>query len=247
MRWWIGTSGFSYSEWRGVFYPPELPSRSWLEYYSREFSTGELNVAFYRTPRESTVRGWVASVGEGFRFALKMHRQVTHIKRLAGCRDALARFRDNACLLGDALGVVLIQLPPSLAFDAARLDEFLGVLPEGLPPLAWEVRHRSFAANAALEWFRSRGQTLVVVDSGGRYPTILAFTAAPAYLRFHGPAGLYASPYSEEQLGSYATWAHDSVPIDVPVYAFFNNDAGGHAITNARQLRALAASLDPHG
>ncbi len=240
--WLIGTSGFSYPEWRGVFYPPGLPSREWLAFYAREFPALELNVTFYRTPRASAVEAWAAAVPPSFRFVLKLARQVTHVRRLRGCGSALAAFWSRASLLGEALGAVLVQLPPSLRFDAGLLDAFLGELPRGFPRLAWEPRHRSFGSDEALAWLRERGQSLVVADSGGRYPEIRAFTASPAYLRFHGPQGLYTSAYGEGQLAAYAAWVRDKVPADAPVYAFFNNDAGGHAIEDARQLRALAGA-----
>ena len=238
--WRIGTSGFSYAGWRGVFYPPDLPSGEWLAFYAREFATVELNVTFYRTPRESTYRGWAQAVGEDFAFVLKAPRLITHIKRLADCRESLERFLAPTAPLAARLALVLLQLPPGLRFDAPLLDGFLDQLPRGFPPLAWEPRHRSFADEAALAWFRERRQSLVVADSGGRYPTIQAFTAPPAYLRFHGPAGLYASPYSDGQLAEHLAWTDENVPPHTTVYAFFNNDAGGHAVANARTLRALA-------
>ena len=240
--WLVGTSGFSYPDWRGVFYPPHLPRKRWLEFYRNEFPIVELNATFYGTPRESTYRGWAAATGPAFQFVLKAPRLVSHVKRLAGCAQELERFWSPARILGDALAAVLLQTPPSLRFDVDLLDGFLASLPEGFPPLAWEVRHASFLVDEALEWFEERRQTLVIADSGGRYPTTFAFTAPPAYLRFHGPAGLYTSPYSEAQLAGYIAWVRANVPRDATVYAFFNNDVGGHAVTNARQLRALAGA-----
>jgi uncharacterized protein YecE (DUF72 family) len=239
-EWRIGTSGFSYAGWRGVFYPPDLPSGEWLAFYARQFTTVEINVTFYRTPRESTYRAWSAAVPEGFTFVLKAPRLVTHIKRLVDCRASLERFLAPTAPLAHRLALVLLQLPPSLRFDARLLDGFLRQLPKNFPQLAWEPRHGSFGEEVALAWFRERRQSLVLADSGGRYPTLRAFTAPPAYLRFHGPERLYASPYSVGQLGEWTTWIRQEVPAGTTVYAFFNNDAGGHAIVNARMLRALA-------
>jgi uncharacterized protein YecE (DUF72 family) len=240
--WRIGTSGFSYAGWRGLFYPPDLPTGEWLAFYACEFATVELNVTFYRTPRESTYRGWSVAVPGAFAFVLKAPRLITHIKRLVDCRTSLERFLAPTAPLAGRLALVLLQLPPSLRFDEAVLDGFLEHLPQQFPPLAWEPRHPSFAEPAALAWFRERRQSLVAADSGGRYPTIRAFTAPPAYLRFHGPAALYASPYGEPQLVEWVAWVRQAVPADTTVYAFFNNDAGGHAVTNARQLTALVAT-----
>ncbi len=240
--WLIGTSGFSYPEWRGVFYPPSLPRRRWLEHYAQEFSAVELNVTFYRTPRESTCSGWEEATPPGFRFVLKVPRLVSHVRRLVGCAPELDRFWQSVAPLWGKVVAVLLQTPPSLRFDASLFEDFLGALPPGFPPLAWELRHGGFVGDEALRWFRERRQALVVADSGGRYPTIRAFTADPAYLRFHGPQGLYASLYTEAQLAEYVTWSRSSVPAGATVFAFFNNDVGGHAITNARQLRALVSA-----
>jgi uncharacterized protein YecE (DUF72 family) len=178
-------------------------------------------------------------VPSGFTFVLKAPRLITQIKRLVDGRESLEHFFALTAPLADRLALVLLQLPPSLRFDAAVLDGFLDQLPQGFPPLAWEPRHPSFADEPALAWFRERRQSLVVADSGGRYPTIQAFTAQPAYLRFHGPAGLYASAYSEQELAAWVARLRQVVPADTRVYAFFNNDAGGHAVVNARMLRAL--------
>jgi uncharacterized protein YecE (DUF72 family) len=241
-RWFIGTSGFSYPAWRGVFYPPGLPREQWLEFYGREFDAVELNVTFYRTPRESTYRGWAAATGAQFRFVLKLPRLVSHIRRLAGCGQELEYFWRSARVLGDRLALTLLQTPPSLRFDPTLLESFLTLLPDGFPPVAWEVRHTSFLAKEAVAWFAAHQQPLVVADSGGRFPAIRAFTREPAYLRFHGPEALYASAYDESQLADYVAWVNANVGEEATVYAFFNNDVGGNAITNARQLRALVAT-----
>jgi uncharacterized protein YecE (DUF72 family) len=237
--WLIGTSGFSYDDWRGSFYPPELPRRRWLDFYQQEFPVVELNVTFYRTPRQTTYRRWDAATAPQFRFVLKAPRLVTHIRRLANCRDELEHFLEPARALGEKLAAVLFQTPPNLRFDADLLDALLDSLPGGSPPVAWEARHASFLADDAIAWFTRRRQSLVTADSGGRYPQTEAFTAPPAYLRFHGPAGLYASSYSVERLAEAVAWVRDNVPGDATVFAFFNNDRGGHAVTDARRLRDL--------
>ncbi len=237
--WLIGTSGFAYPGWRGVFYPPDLPRRRWLEFYGCEFPIVELNVTFYCTPRESTYHGWADTTGPVFRFALKVPRLVSHIKRLAECREELTRFWRSAQPLVEKVAVVLLQTPPSLRFDATLLDRCRASLPDELPSVAWEVRHPSFFTDEALTWFSAHHQPLVVADSGGRFPTILTFTGAPAYLRFHGPAGLYTSAYTVQQLARYVAWVRGNVPPDATVYAFFNNDVGGHAVADARTLLGL--------
>jgi len=236
--WRIGTSGFSYPHWRGVLYPEGLPRRRWLERYAEVFDTVELNVTFYRLPRETVFETWAGTVPEGFSFVLKLPRLVSHIRRLVGCRDLLEAFRDRVALLGPKAGPLLLQLPPSLPFEAGRLDDFLAQVPAELPPIAWEPRHRSFAHAEAATWFSARGQTLVLADSGGRYPTVRLASGPMLYLRFHGPGPLYASPYGAEGLEPFAGWAADNA-AGRPIWAFFNNDVGGHAVRDALLLRGM--------
>ena len=116
----IGTSGWSYKHWREVFYPRGLPQRRWLEHYAGEFDTVELNATFYRLPAESTFSGWRERTPDGFRFALKISRAITHIKRLGDCRQEVERFLSRAELLGDRVGPILVQLPPKWPRDPPR-------------------------------------------------------------------------------------------------------------------------------
>lgn len=239
-RCFVGTSGFAYPAWRGRFYPPELPSAQWLAFYAQHFPALELNVTFYRWPRPSTLRRWREQVAEDFRFVVKVHRSITHTKRLLDCGPELARLTELVAALKPA--ALLLQLPPSLAFEAERCKQFLEALPFSLPPLAWEARHRSFGSPEAVAFFREHGQSLVVADSGGRFPTFWVVTALPLYLRFHGPGALYASGYTEAQLEETARWVLTHAPADGEVYAFFNNDVGGHALDNARSFAQLLAT-----
>jgi len=236
-RFFVGTSGFAYASWRGVFFPPELPSGQWLWFYAQHFPAVELNVTFYRWPRPSTLKRWREQVGEGFRFVVKVHRSITHTKRLVDCHVELARLEELVASLQPA--ALLLQLPPSLAFEGERCSAFLEALPPALPPLVWEARHRSFGTSEALGFFLEHRQSLVVADSGGRFPTFRVVTAPPLYLRFHGPGALYASPYSEAQLAEAARWVLAHAPAEGEVYAFFNNDAGGYALDNARSFARL--------
>lgn len=243
MKVFVGTSGFAYPSWRGRFYPEGLASREYLAFYARHFPAVELNVTFYRWPRPQTLRAWRQQVGHEFRFAVKVHQSITHKKRLRRVSEELARLSELVAELAPA--VLLAQLPPSLAFDPDVLLAFLALLPSPLPPLVWEPRHRSFFTPEALAFLQQHGLSLVVADSGGRFPTARVVTGEPLYLRFHGPGVLYASPYTREQLADYAQWlAGQNVG---EAYAFFNNDVGGHAVDNAREFAQLAASLAPSG
>src|SRR5712691_5150705 len=125
----VGTSGYSYKEWKGSFYPEKLPDREMLSFYAKQFSTVEINHSFYRMPTENLLMQLAKSVPEGFRFALKANQQITHIQRLRGCESTLKRFLEVASVLndGDHLGPVLVQLPPTFKFDRPLLEDFLAL------------------------------------------------------------------------------------------------------------------------
>jgi uncharacterized protein YecE (DUF72 family) len=239
-RYFVGTSGFAYASWRGGFYPPELPTAQFLSFYAAHFPTVELNVTFYRWPRSRTLDNWRQQGGEGFRFVVKVHRALTHLKRLRGCQEELEKLQQLCQVLRPAL--LLFQLPPSFSFDGQRLEGFLAQLPPGLPAMAWEARHPTFFTAEALAFFVHHRLSLVVADSGNRFPSQRVVTALPLYLRFHGPKALYASPYTSEQLRDYALWVRQVLPPEGEAYAFFNNDVGGYALNNAREFAQLLAS-----
>src|ERR1700757_777117 len=131
----VGTSGYSYKQWKGSFYPDKLPDREMLSFYAKQFPTVEINHSFYRMPTENLLLQWAKSVPEGFKFALKANQQITHIKRLRGCEDTLKRFLEVASVLedGDHLGPVLVQLPPTFKLQKAVAQRVSGAPPAGLP------------------------------------------------------------------------------------------------------------------
>ncbi len=140
----MGTSGYSYKEWKGSFYPGKLPAREMLGFYGQQFSTVEINHSFYRMPTENALLNWAKSVPEGFRFALKANQQITHIQRLRNCESTVKRFLEVASVLndGDHLGPILVQLPPNFKFDRPLLEDFLALRPTAFA-FAFEVRHPS--------------------------------------------------------------------------------------------------------
>lgn len=234
----IGTSGWSYGHWRGRFYPRELPARQWLAYYQRRFSTVELNASFYRRIRPSTWARWRQQSPPGFLWAVKAHREITHQTRLQR-RTPLRRFLQSVAALGDRLGAILFQLPPSLSFDARVVKRFLGWLPPGLR-YAVEPRHRSWFAKQPLALLRRQGVALCMADCGRRFPSARVVTADFVYIRFHGREQLYRSRYTPAQL---AVWARSLVRWKKPAFVYFNNDFQGHAIANARTLRQQVRRL----
>jgi uncharacterized protein YecE (DUF72 family) len=242
----IGTSGWNYGHWRGCFYPADLPRRDWLAHYQKEFSTVELNASFYRRIRRSTWERWRQQSPEGFVWAVKAHRQITRFTRLRQ-RKPLREFLQSVAALGNRLGVILFQLPPSLKFDATVAKRFFGWLPED-KRYAIEPRHPSWFSKKPLALLRQHGVALCMADCGTRYPSAQKVTADFVYVRFHGREQLYRSRYTLAQL---RPWARKLVQWKKPAFVYFNNDFGGYAVENARMLRReirrLLESNGQHG
>jgi len=159
-----GTSGYSYKEWLGHFYPEKLPANAMLRYYGERFRTVEINNTFYRMPAESMLERWAQEVPDGFAFTLKAPRRITHDKRLKDVESDVAEFTRRAAVLGDKLGVLLFQLPPFLRKDLPRLRDFLGSLPPGRR-VAVEFRHASWRDDEVYETLRARAAMLCVADT----------------------------------------------------------------------------------
>ena len=234
----IGTSGWVYKHWRGLFYPEDLPATRWLEFYASRFDTVELNNSFYRQPSLEQFEGWRRAVPEGFAYAVKLNRFITHIKRLDVDEPTIARSYDTVAGLGPALAAILVQLPPRMRFDSDRLDAFTSAVARRRRRHALEPRDATWLTDAALESLRARGVALCVSDTP-RWPTRLAVTADLVYLRFHGPGRLYASPYDDGLLADWAAriraWRDDGLDV----LAYFNNDARAYAPRDAFRLREL--------
>lgn len=244
----IGTSGWSYAHWRGVLYPQEAKPAEFLALYAGVFSTVELNASFYRMQRAETFRRQAAAVPEGFLFAVKAHRSITHEKRLEGVQTGWREFVSTAAALGGKLGPVLLQFPPSFRCRLDLLEAFLDGHRRAFgqaPRLAFEFRHGSWFEAGAMELLRAHGAAMVVADSS-RYPQAPLEPVAPfVYLRFHGPEALFASSYSDQQLRKWADRIHGWIGAGLDVYAYFNNDAGGCAVRNALRLRELVGANEP--
>ena len=164
MQMLAGTSGYSYKEWLGHFYPEKLPASAMLRYYAEHFATVEINNTFYRMPAEAMLARWSAEVPENFAFTLKAPRRITHEKRLREAGPDVAEFLRRAAALGDKLGVLLFQLPPYLKKDLPRLQDFLGLLPPG-KRVAFEFRHASWQDDEVYEALRAHGAMLCVTDT----------------------------------------------------------------------------------
>jgi uncharacterized protein YecE (DUF72 family) len=178
---WIGTSGYNYPEWKGSFYPADLPAAKMLPYYAGRFPTVEINYTFYRMPTEKLVAGWAAQTPSPFKLTLKSPRRITHDSRLKDCGPAVANFCQVAATLGDKLGALLFQLPPFLRKDVGLLDAFLADLPQGVCA-AFEFRHVSWFDEEVFSRLSARNLALCVADSD-KLSTPVRITADYAYFR----------------------------------------------------------------
>ena len=235
----IGTSGWSYDHWADVLYPPGLAVRNRLAHYASRFDTVELNASFYHWPRESSFAGWQHRLPEGFSMSVKAPRGLTHGRKLYGPEVWAERITQCWHELGDKRAVLLVQLPPDLARDDARLEYFLAALPEWIR-VSVEFRHASWDhpdVYALLE----RHAAAYCVMSGAQLPCILRATAPFVYVRLHGPDrdALYAGSYTDQELGWWAERIGEWLASGRDVYAYFNNDGGGNAVRNALTLRAI--------
>jgi uncharacterized protein YecE (DUF72 family) len=235
----IGTAGWSYDHWQGTLYPQETPVHARLDHYTPVFRTVELNSSFYRWPRPSTWSSWRRRVPAGFAFSIKAPRALTHGARLYAPEPWLARIGADLVRLGEALGVLLVQLPPDFGYDPARLRYFLGLRPAWLR-VALEFRHPSWQREDTFALLAEHGAAYCVM-SGAHLPCVLRATTSFVYARLHGPDpnSLYAGSYSDADLRWWADRVREWAAQERDVFVYFNNDGNGHAVRNAATLGAL--------
>lgn len=236
----LGTSGWSYPGWKGRFYPPDLSPSGWLAYYSGHFSTVEINMTFYRFPKPETLRGWLERTPAHFTFSLKANRQITHRKKLRNVKSEVHYFTLLADSLGEKLGCLLFQLPPSIKKDLVLLDEFLLTLsPEKKNVI--EFRDESWYDESVAERLQSHGVTFCTVSSA-QVPDTLMGSSNAAYFRFHGLTGGHRHKYSDEELSQ---WAEKIGRVKAEeCFVYFNNDYQAYAIDNCLKLADLLGSAD---
>lgn len=225
---WIGTSGYNYPEWKGHFYPADLPASKMLAYYSARFPTVEINYTFYRLPTEKLVAGWAAGTPSPFKLTLKAPKRITHDRRLRNTGDVLKTFCHVAGTLGDKLGVLLFQLPPNFKRDLEVFDAFLAELPPGAKA-AFEFRHASWFDEAVYDRLRARGQALCIADSE-KLSTPVVATAGVGYFRLRDEG------YGDAELDAWAEAirAHQEQWQDTFVY--FKHEEEGKGPEFARRL-----------
>jgi len=300
----IGTSGFSYSHWKGIFYPQDLPPKNWFKFYCQNFQTVEINSSFYHLPKKETFEKWRREAGPDFVFSIKGWRWITHIKKLKDCQNEVEKFfkaaegvwvqgcssrscqktancsknvgnysfEGNSCLKNkvnnpcemttatsstpsplEVKEVILWQLPPRLKADTKRLEEFLKILavyspsrcaagatPPGRCSLsswhhAFEFRNKSWLNEEVYELLKKNSAAIVFQDYP-EWPITQKVTADFVYLRFHGKTSLYSSCYTKKELKEWAEKIKEWLSRGLDVYGYFNNDAMGWAVENAKEL-----------
>ena len=231
MRVLAGTSGFSYKEWKGSFYPEDLPAEEMLAYYSARLPAVEINNTFYRMPKPSMLEGWAAQVPAEFRFILKASQRITHRKRLKEAGDEVAYFFQTASTLGERLGPTLFQLPPNLKKDLPRLEAFLEVLPPRAPA-AFEFRHASWFEDDVFGALRAKGAALCVAEDE-ELATPLVATADWGYLR------LRRQDYDDAAVAGWADKVRAQAWTEAFVF-FKHEDAGSGPKLAAELLRRIA-------
>jgi uncharacterized protein YecE (DUF72 family) len=243
-RAYIGTSGWNYKHWRNLIYAPKFAQKNWLGFIAEHFDTVEVNTSFYRIPTSETIAAWQQATPAQFKFALKLWRGITHYKKLINAAEFTRRFLDVADVLDTKRrGPLLIQLPPNQSKDLAKLDMYLREL-RGLLTTRWNValefRHDSWLDPEVYRLLDKHRGALCIHDMPGKAATTTPNDAPFIYMRRHGTAeGRYAGSYSEEQLehdaGNVRKWTKEGKSV----YVYYNNDIGGHAFWNARQLRNM--------
>jgi uncharacterized protein YecE (DUF72 family) len=233
----IGCSGWQYKHWRGDFYPSDLPQSRWFEHYARVFDTVEINNSFYRLPEAETFASWGSRAPMRFVFAVKASRFLTHMKKLKDPEEPIERLFSRMRALGRHLGPVLYQLPPGWKLDKGRLEHFLQALPRGIRHVI-EFREPSWYADEALRLLERYRVALCLHDMPGS-ATGRERVGPFVYVRFHGATGKYGGSYPDDRLQGWAEWLSTERREGTDVYAYFNNDVGGHAPRNAVTLRGF--------
>ncbi|MGM0368303.1 MAG: DUF72 domain-containing protein [Actinomycetota bacterium] len=234
---YIGTSGYSYKNWAGDFYPEDIKKDKWLQFYSSKFDTVEINNTFYNLPQKKTFRNWAKKTPENFLFSIKASRYITHMKKLKDCKQPLDNLLEVSSGLGKKLGPILFQLPKNLKKNAEKLKNFAGLLPNDIL-CAFEFREKSWFDNEIYSILEASGYA-IVISSSPSFPYHEKITGEFCYIRLHGSEKLYSSSYTDKQLKKFANIAKKCKEKGLDSYIYFNNDAKGHAFRNALTLKEL--------
>jgi uncharacterized protein YecE (DUF72 family) len=238
---YIGTSGYIYPHWEGIFYPEDWPKSKKLEYYCQHFDTVELNNTFYRLPGEKTFESWYKRTPKNFIFAVKVSRFITHVKKLVDCKEPWRIFLKRTLILKEKLDPLLFQLPPFLKADPEKLEDFGKMILKESPKgsrFAFEFRNESWCNEKIYQILKKFNFAWVVADSPS-WPKVYQVTADFVYVRMHGSKILFGSKYTKKELEDLAEKIKKWKKQRLDVYVYFNNDAYGYAVENAKELLKL--------
>lgn len=237
----IGTSGWNYDHWKGTFYPEELDSSEWLDFYQERFTTIEVNNSFYKLPEKDTLRSWSDTVNKTFTFSMKASRYTTHMKKLSDPEKSTEKMFSAFSALKKKLGPILFQLPPNWNFDKEKLEQFLSRLPEKYR-YVFEFRDHSWISEEACGLLEKYNAAFCIYDLTG-YHTPDYLTADFVYVRLHGPdkENKYRGKYNKDQLSEWAERITQWQQGGRDVYLYFNNDMEGFAPENAQMLQRMVS------
>ncbi len=233
----IGTSGWNYDHWQGPFYPEDLANSKWLDFYSKTFSTVEVNNSFYQLPAEKTFKSWRENTPAGFTFAVKASRYITHMKKLKDPGEALTKFFKRVEILGDKMGPVLFQLPPRWKANPERLRAFIKLLSRD-HRYTFEFRDNSWWHSEIFQILSDANAAFCIYELAGVISP-REITADFIYIRLHGPGDKYQGQYDNRTLagwtGAFANWIKKVNTI----YCYFDNDQNGYAAQDAARLQEM--------
>jgi uncharacterized protein YecE (DUF72 family) len=231
MNLYVGTSGYSYKEWKGTFYPEDLPEKQMLHFYGERFRTVEINNTFYRMPKESVLEAWAAEVAADFKFVLKASQRITHMQRLKDAGDSVSYLLKVAAVLKERLGPLLFQLPPYLKKDVPRLSEFLALLP-AQPRAAFEFRHQSWFEQEVFELLRDHQAVLCIAEAENDLDIPFVSTGDWGYLRLRRP------DYGDMEMKDWIKRVREQNWRDA--FIFFKHEEAGKGPAMAKRFLELA-------
>jgi uncharacterized protein YecE (DUF72 family) len=232
MNLYVGTSGYSYKEWKGTFYPGDLPDKQMLRFYGERFRTVEINNTFYRMPKAAVLEGWANEVPADFKFVLKAPQRITHMQRLKNAGDSVSHLLEVSAALKERLGLLLFQLPPNLKKDVQRLQEFLALLPPQRR-VTFEFRHQSWFDEEVFGVLRDHGAALCIAEAEDSLEIPFVATADWGYLRLRRP------DYGDAELKTWLRRVREQGWQDV--FVFFKHEDEGKGPEMAKRLMELAS------
>lgn len=241
---YIGTSGWSYDHWKGVFYPEKIAANRMLAEYVRHLRTAEINSVFYRLPSEKMVEQWLQSTPTDFVFAVKASRYITHVKKLNEPEDSVAALLAKIGILGEKLGPLLFQLPPHWHCNEERFTVFLNRLPAGFR-YSFEFRDHSWLNERVNSLLADHNAAFCIYELDG-YLSPKEVTADFLYVRLHGPGGPYQGSYDQDVLAAWANFFLHWARRGKRVYCYFDNDEKGYAPLNARTLQEMVTGMQKY-